>query len=184
MAGCRCLTRSESVWEVVSASQTVHSCRWREVINKQKTQWVILKSVLDFRFSLWSLLRPHRTTPKWKNNFQRQCTFSHLGPVTWNKLPYSVCYAATVPSSKLNSKSKPHYSSLCLSPWTRLLNFFVSAASHNPPPPLLSTCLMCACCTHACSCVCVRVCVYLCVCMCVCAQNVCVHVCVCVHVWK
>ena len=32
--------------------------------------------------------------PKQKKNFQGQHAFSHLGPVTWNKLPYSVGYAA------------------------------------------------------------------------------------------
>ena len=32
---------------------------------------------------------------KRKKNFQGQRAFSHLGPVTWNKLPYSVRHAPT-----------------------------------------------------------------------------------------
>ena len=33
--------------------------------------------------------------PTRKKKFQGQRTFSHLGPVTWNKLPYSVRHAQT-----------------------------------------------------------------------------------------
>ena len=37
--------------------------------------------------------------------FQGQSTFSHLGPVTWNKLPYYVRYAATKSPFKTHLKT-------------------------------------------------------------------------------
>ena len=43
--------------------------------------------------------------PKWKKKFQGQCPFSHLGPVTWNKLPYSVRCAATKSQFKTQFKT-------------------------------------------------------------------------------
>ena len=43
--------------------------------------------------------------PKQKKNFQGLRTFSHLGPVTWNILPYYVRYAATKSQFKTQLKT-------------------------------------------------------------------------------
>ena len=43
--------------------------------------------------------------PKRKKKFQGQHAFSHLGPVTWNKLPYSVCHAQTQSQFKTQLKT-------------------------------------------------------------------------------
>ena len=43
--------------------------------------------------------------PKWKKKFQRQCAFSHLGPVIWNKLPYSVRHGQTQSQFKTQLKT-------------------------------------------------------------------------------
>ena len=42
---------------------------------------------------------------KGKKKFQGQCAFSHLGPVTWNKLPYSVRHAQTQSQFKHHLKT-------------------------------------------------------------------------------
>ena len=49
--------------------------------------------------------------PKWKKKFLGQHTFSDLGLLTWNKLPYPVCYAAT----KSQFKTQKHKTTLFLS---------------------------------------------------------------------
>ena len=46
--------------------------------------------------------------PKRKKKFKGQHAFSHLGLVTWNKLPYSVRHAQT--QFQFKTKLKPHYS--------------------------------------------------------------------------
>ena len=43
--------------------------------------------------------------PTRKKKFQGQRAFSHLGPVTWNKLPYSVRHAQTQPQFKTQLKT-------------------------------------------------------------------------------
>ena len=48
--------------------------------------------------------------PKRKNKFQGQCAFSHPGPVTWNKLPYSVRHAQTQSHFKTQLKTTLLYS--------------------------------------------------------------------------
>ena len=55
--------------------------------------------------------------PKQKKKFQGQRAFSHLGPVTWNKLPYSVHRAQTLP---VQNSTKNH--TIPLSVRTRLLD--------------------------------------------------------------
>ena len=40
-----------------------------------------------------------------KKKFQRQCAFSHLSSVTWNKLPYSVRHAQTQSQFKTKLKT-------------------------------------------------------------------------------
>ena len=108
--------------------------------------------------------------PKQKKNFQGQCTFSHLGPVTWDKLPYSVCYAAT----KSQFKTQNH--TITLSPWTTP-KFPVSIANRTTTNPHFLfdlPVMMYACCTHTC------LHVYMHVCMC---ASACMCVCVCVCAW-
>ena len=43
--------------------------------------------------------------PTWKKKFQGQRAFSHLGPVTWTKLPYSVRHAQTQSQFKTQLKT-------------------------------------------------------------------------------
>ena len=43
--------------------------------------------------------------PTRKKKFQGQRAFSHLGPVTWNKLPYSVRHAQTQSQFKTQLKT-------------------------------------------------------------------------------
>ena len=43
--------------------------------------------------------------PTWKKKFQGQRAFSHLGPVIWNKLPYSVRHAKTQSQFKTQLKT-------------------------------------------------------------------------------
>ena len=43
--------------------------------------------------------------PTRKKKFQGQCAFPHLGPVTWNKLPYSVHHAQTQSQYKTQLKT-------------------------------------------------------------------------------
>ena len=96
--------------------------------------------------------------PKRKKNFQGQCTFSHLGPVTWDKLPYSVCYAAT----KSQFKTQNH--TISLSSWTKLLNFFCChCQSYHHQPHFLLTCL-----SWSMRAAHVPVCVRTCMCVCTC----------------
>ena len=95
--------------------------------------------------------------------------------ITWNKLQYSVRYAATNPSSKFNSK--PHYSSQPMDQ-TPKFHCFRCQPYPNPPtsPPFrvdlpvsMRACCTCAC-LRVCVCrerACVRACVRVCVCVCV-----------------
>ena len=100
---------------------------------------------------------------KGKKQFQGQRTFPHLGPVTWNKLPYSLAVCAMLqqnPGSKLNSK--PHHSSQPMDQTPKCLCFRCQSYPHPPPHPhFLLTCLYR--CMRACVCV-LRVCMCVCVC--------------------
>ena len=43
--------------------------------------------------------------PHWRKKFQGQHTFSYIGPVTWNSLPFAVHHAQTLPSFKSQLKT-------------------------------------------------------------------------------
>ena len=99
--------------------------------------------------------------PKRKKTFQGQRTFSHLGPVSWNNLPYSVCYAA-----KFQFKTQLK-TTLFLSAHgpNKLFPLSIDPPPPTPTPtnPLIVDLLvsMRTCCTCACLRVCVCVCVFI-----------------------
>ena len=94
---------------------------------KAKLQWLPIAQIIGYEISSLcydtvsdtDLLRPCVPSrllrssadtrifriPKRKNKFKGQRAFSHLGPVTWNKLPYRVRHAQTQSHFKIQVKN-------------------------------------------------------------------------------
>ena len=94
----------------------------------------------------------------------------------WNKLPYTVRYAAKESQFKTRLKTTLFLSA----PGLKLLNLFVSVASRTPPPPPHLTPISCSlACIDA---YVLHACLFACVCVCVCVPRACVRACVCYEV--
>ena len=102
---------------------------------------IVSETALPYLSDLLHLYSPYHSfqIPRWNKKFQGQCTFAHLGSVTWNELPYSVHYVAT----KSQFKTTQDYT-IPLSQWTILLNFFWFRCQSYPHPltsPLFPACM-------------------------------------------